>query len=350
MKLTTKRCSSVFLGLGITLGVVLGGGSQAWADYRVELEGSYAEGDDPFGDIDDITLSVEAFLNPVDDSRGPYSEAAFLTRASSLRYGFDRLERDLDFDGGVDLAEEEAIKTHELSGRYVAVDSGWIATGLIAIPEDRRDLDTTTDGFRIGGGVGRYVDTNTTVEVSLEFGRQDTDFESIEECDLGLLAIAPACDMSILESDTQADIFGINVQFRHVGKLAGQTFAATVSGGYSNVDFDLDASQTIVDVDGEEVPVLVDGVDIFGDIETPSVPSIDSWNFVAAGTWYVNRQLGIDAAYTFEKADDLDIHGISAGVGWFVSPNIELRGAYAFTFPDLGSNNDLWRLTLRGRF
>ena len=47
MKLTTKRCSSVFLGLGITLGVVLGGGSQAWADYRVELEGSYAEGDDP---------------------------------------------------------------------------------------------------------------------------------------------------------------------------------------------------------------------------------------------------------------------------------------------------------------
>ena len=73
MILITKRCSYAFLSLGIALGFVLGGVSQAKADYRVELDGSYAEGDDPFGDIDNLILSVEAFLAPVDDSRGPYS-------------------------------------------------------------------------------------------------------------------------------------------------------------------------------------------------------------------------------------------------------------------------------------
>lgn len=350
MTLTTKRCSHAVLSIGIALCAVLGGVPQAWADYRVELDGSYAEGDDPFGDIDNITFSVEAFLNPVDDSAGPYSEAAFLTRASSLRYGFDRTDRDLDFGDGIALTNEEAIKNHTLSARYVAVDSGWIATGLIAIPEDRQDQDTTTDGFRIGAGIGRYVSTNTTLEVNLEYARQDTNSESALECDPFLLILAPSCDMTILESGSQADVFGVNVGFRHVGSLAGQTFATSVSGGYSNSSFDLDASQTIVDADGQEAPVLLDGVDNFGDFETPSVPSIDSWNFVAAGTWYVNRQLGIDAAYTFEKADDLDVHGVSAGFGWFVSPHIELRGAYTFAFPDLGSNNDLWRVTLRGRF
>ena len=221
---------------------------------------------------------------------------------------------------------------------------------MIAIPEDRRDLDTTTDGFRIAAGVGRYISTHTTVEVSLEYASQDTDFESSQDCDDFLVALAPTCDMLLLESDTQADVFGASVQFRRVGNIGGQTFATTVSAGYSNTDFDIDLSQSLVDVDGEEAPFLVDDIDIFGDIESPSAPSIDSWNFVAAGTWYVNRQLGIDAAYTFEKADSLDVHGISAGVGWFVSPNVELRGAYSFTFPDFGSNNDLWRLTLRGRF
>jgi len=349
MNTITKRGLQIFSLLSVTVGVFLGVAPQAQADYRVELDGSYAEGDDAFGDIDDLNLSVRAFLAPVDDSAGPYAEAAFLTRASSLRYRYSRLDRDLDENDGPVFADEDAIKNHEFSGRYVAVDSGWIATGLVAVPVDREGLDTTSDGFRIGAGVGRYIDANSSVEVSVEYVRQDTNFSSNQEC--GFFAvIVPNCDALLLESDTQADTIGLRLQYRRVGNIANQTFATTIAAGYSNTDFDTDFSQTLLDVDGEEISDFGGGVDVTDNFLAPSVPSVDSWNFVAAGTWYVNRQLGIDAAYTFEKAGSLDVHGVSAGLGWFVLPSIELRAAYTYTFPDLGSNNDLWRLTLRGRF
>ncbi len=333
------------------LGVFLALAPHAQADYSVELDGSYAQGDDPFGDIDDLNLSVEAFLRPVDDSRGPYSEAAFLTRASSVRYRYSRLDRDFDSEFAAMFPNEDAIKNHELSGRYVHLDSGWIGTGLIAIPVDREGLDSSTDGLRIGAGVGRYISDNSTVEVNLEYVRTDTDTSFNQDCGV-VAALAPTCDMLILESDTQADSLGVSVQYRRVGNIGNQTFATTVTGGYVNTDFDSEFSQSAVDVDGVNLPVLVDGADFLDleGVETPSPPSVDSWNFVAAGTWYLNREIGIDAVYTFEKADDLDVHGIGVGAGWFVLPNLEVRGSYTYRFPDLGSNNDMWRLTLRGRF
>ena len=67
MKMITERCSWGGLPLSIMLGVFLALAPHAQADYSVELDGSYAQGDDPFGDIDDLNLSVEAFLRPVDD-------------------------------------------------------------------------------------------------------------------------------------------------------------------------------------------------------------------------------------------------------------------------------------------
>lgn len=354
-----------------TLVTLLSTLSAVQAGYRVELDGSYAQTTETLADADNINLSAEVFLHSVEDGLGPLGEAAFLSRASSLLYRYDRTESDSDvFTGGFfspspldpvlvvpsdpvedfaniegSLAENIVSETHSVQARYVFPVSGWIYTlgGQRTAPQSIGFGDE--EGYGVNIGVGRYLDSTTTLEFTAGFARQD--FATQSPLSLGPLADLPLIDFQgiLINSTTETDTFSGSLQLRRVGKIGRETFATTLLIGYAETELEASSSSAVfVDSTGEEqpfdgfIPTSVDG------------PTVESYNALAAATWFVTRSLGIDVGYTYNRALTFDVHGVDAGAGWFVSPNIELRGNYRRSFPELGPDTGEWRATLRARF
>lgn len=335
----------------VFVGAQLSSFSAVHADFRVEVEGSFAEFTDFPSDAGNINLSLEAFLDSVDDSSGPFGEAAFLTRASSVFYQYDRTDvDDSELDGFVagSLASDGVTENHQVGARYVLPDSGWIFTGLAERPESRETATNQEDGFGLNLGVGRYLNDSTTLEFTFGFARQDFDTQTSLACPdtIPIVGLLPFdCQELVLEASSEVETFSGSLELRRVGKIASQTFATTLLVGFAETELSAsDSDLVLVDTMGAELA--------FGDAipDTLGSPTFQAFNAVAAATWYVTRNIGIDLDYTFNSAVSLDVHSVGTGVGWFISPTIELRGNYIRSFPEVGADGDLWRVTLRGRF
>ena len=104
-------------------------------------------------------------LSPVDNSKGPLAESAFLDRASGISLDFERLSDDtIDIDAN----------THSISGHFVSKDTGWtFGIGFVNADIDNLNLDTD----QLSLTIGRYTSENTTVAFnwdSTEIGDGET--------------------------------------------------------------------------------------------------------------------------------------------------------------------------------
>lgn len=154
------------------LAIALFGAAVAHADYQFEAgafvgQGDISQGNDEV-DFDVFGVLGEFHFAPVDTSKGPLAEASFLSRSSSINFGFSSLEP--DFDNADDL------DTFTFGGRFV--------TGQNVILE--ADYSETefgndeSDSVRIGAGT--YLSPNADVVVSY----QSTDNGNSDEDRLGV--------------------------------------------------------------------------------------------------------------------------------------------------------------------
>ncbi|MCB1843150.1 MAG: putative porin [Halioglobus sp.] len=144
--------TAIVAGLGLALSAT------AQADYRFQADAGISG-----GDVSSITLGGTAFLMPVDDSKGPLGEAAFIDQASSLSVFYSDGETD------VDSANDIELESYGIGGRYVTKETGsWIV-----------DLAYTRDepgGFEVDNysiGVGKYLWDTTTLVFS--YSNSDAD-------------------------------------------------------------------------------------------------------------------------------------------------------------------------------
>ena len=94
--------------------------------YRWEIDADYTHGEFS-GNFDDTEfdafgISGSYFLDDVDTTKGPRSEAAFLDHASDVSLFYTYAEVD---DNGIDVDGDE----YGVSGRYVTDSAGWIMQG-----------------------------------------------------------------------------------------------------------------------------------------------------------------------------------------------------------------------------
>lgn len=158
----------MFKKTAITAGIILATSAAAQAQqdpvvtgdslvdtYRWEIDAGYTAGefsgnfDDT--DFDAYNIAGSFFLDDVDTTKGPRSEAAFLDHASDVSLFYTYAEID---DNGIDVDGD----TYGVSGRYVTSASSWIVEGSYARSEP---LDAEIDTYTIG--LGKYITDNTTL-------------------------------------------------------------------------------------------------------------------------------------------------------------------------------------------
>jgi len=180
----------------------------AQADYQFEVAGAYATGEltaasGVDADQDLFTLGGTYYLNPVDDSKGPRSEDAFIDHASEISLFYTGGE--VDFDNGGD----SDIENISASGRYVTPQSHWIV-GLGYQFEDG-DGGADTDSYSVQ--VGKYIADTTTVTAGWTFTENDDnretdayslDLEHLE--DLGSSALKVEAGIGWADSNFRSDV------------------------------------------------------------------------------------------------------------------------------------------------
>jgi hypothetical protein len=262
----------MFRKVAIVAGVSAALSSAAQADYQWELNGAYVTGDIEEGSFEaDQDLFVAAgavFFEPVDTSKGPLAEAAFLDRASGIAVDFENGE--IEGSRGV----KADIEGYGIQGRFINKYSGLIFD--VGYRQDETETSVAyaggdwketweTDTFSIG--LGGYVADNTSLLFS--YGNIDT-------------------------GGSEADTYSADVE--HLINL-GQGAALKLDGGYT----------------------YVDPQSRFGD---------DGNNISLGGTWYVTRWLGFGVDYERADFDELETDGWTLSAEWFVNEQIAVTLAY----------------------
>lgn len=262
------------------LGLALSAGAQA--DFRFEA-GPAITG----GDVSSVTLSGTAYLQPVDDSKGPLREAAFISHSSSLTAFYS--DGEIDADNGPDLD----IESYGADVRYVTNKMGSWIVDLAYERDEPEDLEI--DNYSIG--LGKYLWDTTT----LVFTYTNSD------------------------PDEGGDVDAYRLDFDHLFLFAND-------GGLK-----LHAAYAFVDIDDD------------GEFSSNDNDDIDVYEFDA--TWYIWRNFGIGAGYrnTDFNVEELEEYFVQAE--YFITDKVSVGVAYTEgEFDDTDVETDSYLFTARARF
>lgn len=145
--------TALIAGIGLALSAT------AQADYRWEANAAagvtnwdYGQDD---GDVDTFGVNGSFYFKPVDTSKGPLGEAAFLDHSSSVTLGYVYTDAD-------DIVDDLDGDEYAINGRYVLdADIPLIFEGSYLRNEPN---DAEVDTYSLG--LGAYVTDNTTVVIT----------------------------------------------------------------------------------------------------------------------------------------------------------------------------------------
>jgi len=261
------------------------------------------------GGFDSHSWSVDStyFVNPIDDSAGPYALASFLN--PSTRISAEASER----DSGSDIVGDTA---YTLRGTYVLPGARWYAGASYAMTDEDYTSPFYSQSDQKGYGVlaGRYLGPNTTLE--LGFGTSQREFETQLGCPIGV----PACPPVLLSVETTTDSVGLEIF--HVRRFRSLTYS--LQGRVSESDADVDIGPgaptgvllpsggdalRVYSVAGELYPTDRLSVRI-GYSQPDGGSSFSSDRYDLAATWFFKPRIAVQFALGHSK-----VEGASAGFG-----------------------------------
>jgi hypothetical protein len=186
----------MFKKIAIAAGVSLALSSAAQAEYQFEIGANAGTGDFDIdsveADQDFFGLTAAYYLQSVDTSKGPLSEAAFLDRASSIELLAGTGEIDFDDFGDAD------VDSYAIGTRLVAKESGWLVELGYGLDKWDGIVNEDIDTYSIGAG--KYVLENTAIVLS--YTKLDSDLEGDSDAyDLGVEHLWHFADMGALKLD-----------------------------------------------------------------------------------------------------------------------------------------------------
>ncbi len=270
--------TALVAGIGLALSVT------AQADYRWELGGDYTMGqtdstvkDRDTGasrsnnvDSDVGRLNGTWYMENVDTSKGPLSEAAFLDHASNITLSGSDGEVQLSQVEGENLSDEDGQR-YGIESRYVAEGPGWKLSGwLVDLGYNRFEPgDLEVDNYNIG--IGKYVTPNTTVVVN--YGNTSV--------------------------NNGGDVDSYALDLEHMFLMSKGGFKARATAGRT----------------------IISGRD---DVDT----------YVVGGTWYLSNNIGIGADYLNKGVDGYEVQGWQVNSEWFINEAFAVNLAYSQLDPD----------------
>jgi len=251
----------------IAAGLGLAISSAAQAEYQFEIGANSGTGDIEIGsvkaDYDYVGLTGAYYLQSVDTTKGPLSEAAFLDRASSIEFAASTGELDADED-------DVDVDSYAVGSRLVAKESGWLVDLGYSLDEiENEEIDT----FSIGAG--KYVLENTAVVLNYanidsdlgdESDAYDLGVEHLWLLDMGAIKLDAMLGRIDPEVGDDIDVWGMDGTY-YVNDQLG--FGAA----YSQEDSD----------------------------ET----DLESWSLFAE--WFVTEKVSLALAYSEQEDQDIDL-------------------------------------------
>ena len=235
------------------------------------------------------TADATMYLNAVDDSKGPYAEAAFLNMASSVHLSYLNADGDRSRHG--DAENVAADVTYVTPGEHYIGSLSFI-DGESELGGAPKDFDFNGWGVK----VGKYI--SDRMSMTLDYNHLDYD-----------------------DADVKSDSLALNTRFVSFEGSAGESIALDASIGRTNGDSNKDLRAYWIS-------------------NSTSASYDESYNTLALGTtFYATQQLGLSFRWDrlfggYNKGDTMKF-----GAEYFFMPQLAASLTYAYADPD-DSNSD----------
>lgn len=234
--------------------------------YRWELNADYTHGEWSANGLDDtetdqFSVSGSFFFQPVDTTKGPRGEAAFLDHASDVTLGYTYSEVD---DNGIDIDGDR----YNISGRYV-IDAGFIFEAGF---ERNEPVESEIDTYRLSAGY--YLTNNTTLII----------------------------DYADADVDEGGDTDGWNARVEHFWHMGNGGIKLNGNYGFINVD---DADD--IDLYGiSAIWYITDDLGIGAGYANTDFGVLESEDYSLFAEWFVTRDIAVKLAYDHQEPDDFE--------------------------------------------
>lgn len=330
-------------------------------------------------ETDVVGIDATYYFPPIDDARGPYSLAPFLSRSSRVTVAVHRdvetttITSSSPFTGPSTIVLDTETEGGSIFGRYVLRPSGWYAGGNYQVsgggppPSTLTRTDVDVDGY--GLHVGKYLSAST----SLEIGWDSTE-STIESIFSGCISY-PICQPLGGTHISEITAEEASVRVFHVGDVGRLSYS--VSGRAASRRTDrrillLDPVQDFVLPFGPPAAIgtlperpnvaIVSNPPVFGVgpvaggiNPVPNPPPIGRiQTYSAAGAVFPTARLSVGVGYSRWDGDRALDDAYDVSVGWFFLRNAAARVRFSRTNRTIAIDalNEVDDISLRltGRF
>jgi hypothetical protein len=268
-------------------------------------------------DLDGSALAATYYFDPVDDSRGPYSLAAFFDPASRVSLAIARTRQTIHPPAFAGLPADLTTTTDDytIGGQYWLSASRWYAGGAyttsnIDSPFTPGTLFSRADSKAYRVFAGKYLGPSTSLELGL--GRSVRESGQVVDlcpppavCSIGGIAFGGTVD---IESKTTSDDVGVSfMHVRHFRSLVYSLFGGVTETSRHDT-IELNPADPFLlaggggqhywtySVGAEAFPTSKLGVRVGFTRANYDGSHADSYD--VAATWYFKRNIGIQLAWS----------------------------------------------------
>ena len=254
-------------------------------EFSWQLSGGMSRAEVADFSTDSWAVDGTYYVEPIDDSRGPYELASFLNPTTRVYAAASETQVESDF------INEPAV--YSLSGAFVLPGEKWyVGANYSTSIFDDTPFATYSDSKGYGLSAGRYLGPNTTLELGLGRSEQGVTF---------CTAFSSAgCVGPLVETETTMD--SVDLEVIHVRRFRSLTYS--LQGRVSEIDADLE--------------VISAPPSTFGDGgSSRRVYSI-------ATELFPTQRLGVRVGYS-QPDGDSNIDAYDVGATWFFTPRVAVQ-------------------------
>ena len=254
-------------------------------EFSWQLSGATREAESANFESDSWAVDATWYMNPIDDSEGPYALASFLNPTSRVSATASRN------DSPQAILDDPTAYT--IGGAYVLPGEKWYVGAEYAKSDvDDGTLATFSDPKGYGVHAGRYLGANTTLELRLGQSEQ----KSSLSCPVGLLCIGLPLEIEVTTDSVGLEVF-------HVRRFRSLTYS--LQGSVSERDADIEI---------RPAPLL-------GIPSVTDVPSLRQYS--VAAELFPTERLGVRVGYS--QPEDRDAEGYGIDATWFFKPKVAIQ-------------------------
>jgi hypothetical protein len=310
----SRPSSSSWLLIGTAVAAVCAASAVRAEEFSWQLSGVTNRFETGHFHRDSWAVDGTYYVNPIDDSAGPYALASFLHPTTRVSAAASRSE------SYSQIADDPTAFT--LNGAYVLPAEKW----YFGANYEKADLDgvalpvTRSDQKGYGVLAGRYLGASTTLEFGL--GRSEHRLES------SLCTVAAPCPPFALPYSEETTTDSVSLDVLHVRRFRSLTYS--LQGSVSQAEADFEVSSPLVpamqgsgptlrvySVAGELFPTNRLGIRLsFSRPDGELAPDAESYEIGA--NWFFKPRMAVQFTLSRTSRDDIPLGGIehsdSAGI------------------------------------